>query len=122
MAPKASVFVERAFDIAGADYETRLASSLEDALDRDPDILVFTFTSATHRDQSLHTFDDLYERRISRTKGLVVLAPAGNDGTSRPMWPAAHPGGDRRRRPGRERAGPGALQQLRPVGRCLRAG
>jgi subtilisin family serine protease len=92
VAPKASVFVERAFDIAGADYETKLVSSLEDALDRKPDILVFTFTSATHRDQSLHTFDDFYERRIRQTKGLVVLAPAGNDGSSRPMWPAAHPG------------------------------
>ena len=69
MAPKASVFVERAFNIAGADYETSLASSLEDALDRDPDILVFTFTSATHRDQSLHTFDDFYERRIRQHEG-----------------------------------------------------
>ena len=92
VAPKASVFVERAFDIAGADYETRLLSSLEDALERDPDILVFTFTSATHRDQSLHTFDELYERRIRGIKGLVVLAPAGNESTSRPRWPAAHPG------------------------------
>jgi subtilisin family serine protease len=92
VAPKASVFVERAFDIAGADFESRLLPSLEEALDRDPDILVFTFTSATHRDQSLKTFDELYDRRISRTKGLVVLAPAGNDGTSQPRWPAAHPG------------------------------
>ena len=92
VAPKASVFVERAFDNMGADYETRLASSLEDALDRNPDILVFTFTSATHRDQSLHTFDELYERRIRGIKGLVVLAPAGNESTSRPRWPAAHPG------------------------------
>jgi hypothetical protein len=92
VAPKASVYVERAFDIAGADYETRLLGSLEDALARDPDILVFTFTSTTHRDQSLHTFDDLYERRIRGIKGLVVLAPAGNDGSSRPSWPAAHPG------------------------------
>jgi subtilisin family serine protease len=25
-------------------------------------------------------------------KGTVVLAPAGNDGKSRRMWPAAHPG------------------------------
>ena len=92
MAPKASVFVERAFNIAGADYETRLVPSLEDALERDPDILVFTFTSATHLDQSLHIFDDFYERRIRQLKGLVVLAPAGNDGWSRRMWPAAHPG------------------------------
>jgi subtilase family protein len=92
VAPKASVYVEKAFSNAGADFESSLLSSLEDALDRDPDILVFTFTSATHRDQSLKTFDELYERRISRTKGLVVLAPAGNDATSRARWPAAHPG------------------------------
>ena len=91
VAPKASVYVEGAFNNAGADYESKLLSNLEDALDRDPDILVFTFASATHRDQSLKTFDELYDRRISRTKGLVVLAPAGNDGTSRPRWPAAHP-------------------------------
>ena len=30
--------------------ETRLASSLADALEHDPDIMVFTFTAATHRD------------------------------------------------------------------------
>ena len=92
IAPKATVYVERAFDIAGADYETRLASSLADALDQDPDIMVFTFTTSTHRNSSLHTFDDFYERRLRHRKGLVVLAPAGNDGWSRRMWPAAHPG------------------------------
>src|SRR5439155_10790784 len=86
VAPKASVYVERAFDIAGADYETRVLGSIEDALARDPDILVFTFASTTHRDQSLHTFDELYERRIRGIKGLVVLAPAGNDGSSRLTW------------------------------------
>ena len=91
VAPKASVYIEGAFSNAGADYESKLLSNLEDALDRDPDILVFTFASATHRDQSLKTFDELYDRRISRTKGLVVLAPAGNDGTTQPRWPAAHP-------------------------------
>src|ERR1700749_2960886 len=92
IAPKASVFVERAFDIAGADFETRLASSLADALKHDPDILVFTFTASTHRDSSLHTFDDFYERRLRHRKGLVVLAPAGNDNWSHRMWPAAHQG------------------------------
>ena len=92
VAPKATVFVERAFDIAGADYETRLASSLADALGRDPDIMVFTFTAATHRESSLHTFDDFYERRLRHRKGLVVLAPVGNDNWSNRMWPAAHQG------------------------------
>jgi hypothetical protein len=90
MAPKASAYVERAFDIAGADYETNLQASLDDALNRDPDLLVFTFCTASRLDQSLLTFDDFFETRIRYLKGLVVLAPAGNDGSSRPMWPAAY--------------------------------
>jgi hypothetical protein len=90
-APKVSVFVERAFDIAAADFESNLAPSLEDAVDRSPDILVFTFAASTRQDQSLLTFDDIYERRIRHLKGLVVVAPAGNDGERRPMWPAAYP-------------------------------
>ena len=55
-------------------------------------------------------------------KGLVVLAPAGNDGSSRRMWPAAHPGVIAVGRAGRELAGTGVVHQFRPVGRCLRAG
>lgn len=90
-AQKTSVYVERAFDIADGDYESNLAPSLEDALDRSPDILVFTFTTATRHDQSLLTFDDFYERRMRQVKGLVVVTPAGNDGWSRWMWPAAYP-------------------------------
>jgi len=90
MAPKASAYVERAFDIAGADYETMLPASLEDALDRNPDILVFTFCTTTRLDQSLMTFDDFFDTRIRYMKGLLVLAPAGNNGESRPNWPAAY--------------------------------
>jgi hypothetical protein len=90
MAPKASAYVERAFDIAGADYETMLPASLEDALDRNPDILVFTFCTTTRLDQSLMTFDDFLDTRIRYMKGLLVLAPAGNNGEPRPNWPAAY--------------------------------
>jgi len=93
-APKASVFVERAFgiDTAGAIFEADIGPALDDALDRDPDILVFTFTTASRGDQSLLIFDDLYERRIRYLKGLAVLAPAGNDGGQRVMWPAGYQG------------------------------
>ena len=106
MAPKASVFVERAFDIAGADYETNLASSLEDALDRDPDILVFTFTSATHRDQSLHTFDDCTKGASAASRAWSCSRPRATTGRhARCGRPPTR--GDRRRRPGRELAGPG---------------
>ena len=90
MAPKASAYVERAFDIAGANYETMLPASMADALNRNPDILVFTFCTSTRRDQSLITFDDFFDTRIRYMKGLLVVAPAGNDGSNRPMWPAAY--------------------------------
>lgn len=91
MAPKAWVFVEKGFDIAAERFESDLVPILEDALDRNPDIFVFTFTTSSRKDMSLMTFDDFYERRIRHVKGLVVLAPAGNDGKSRWMWPAAYP-------------------------------
>ena len=91
-APKASVYVARGFsiDTAGAIFESDIAPSLDDALSRNPDILVFTFCAASRRDLSLLTFDNFYERRIRYLKGLVVLAPAGNDGHPRRMWPAAY--------------------------------
>lgn len=91
MAPSASVYVERAFNIAAADYESNLLPSLEDALNRDSDAIVLTYTASTRRDQPLMTFDEFYERRIRDRKGLVLLAPAGNDRTPRRMWPAAYP-------------------------------
>jgi hypothetical protein len=100
-APKASVFVEKAFELrsdgpfpgsaAGAIFETDLAPRLEHALDQSPDVLVFTFTTSNRQDRSLLTFDEIYERRIRYLKGLVVVAPAGNDGQRRPMFPAAYP-------------------------------
>src|SRR5215471_10958338 len=47
-APKASVFVERAFgiDTAGAIFETDLVPHLEHALSMSPDVLEFTFTTS----------------------------------------------------------------------------
>lgn len=90
MAPKASAYVERAFDIAGANYETMLPASMEDALSRNPDILVFTFCTTSRLDQSLLTFDDFFDTRIRYMKDLLVLAPAGNDSSRRRTWPAAY--------------------------------
>ena len=89
-APKAEVFVVKGFDSGTGKFESDLEPVLEAALDRNPGIFVFTFVSATRHDLSLKTFDDLYERRIRHIEGLVVIVPAGNDGTTRRMWPAAY--------------------------------
>jgi hypothetical protein len=91
MAPEVSIYVEKAFGFPGANFETELAgASLQDALNRNPDILEFTFCATTRQDLSLATFDDVFETRIRYMKGLVVLAPAGNDGRPRRTWPAAY--------------------------------
>jgi subtilisin family serine protease len=90
IAPRATVYVERAFAVVGADYETSLLHSLERALDRNPDILAFPFTTSTRGDLPPLTFDDLFERRTRNMNGLVMLAAAGNDTMQRPMWPATY--------------------------------
>ena len=91
MAPKARVFVEKGFDVAADKFESDLEPVLARALRRHPDVFVFTFTTSSRKDLSLKTFDDFYERRLRHVKGLVIVAPAGNDGRSRYMWPAAYP-------------------------------
>jgi hypothetical protein len=91
MAPKAQVYVEKGYDAAAEAFESDLVPVLENALNRHPDIFVFTFVASTRGDLSLKAFDEFYERRLRHVKGLVVIAPAGNDGSSRYMWPAAYP-------------------------------
>jgi hypothetical protein len=92
VAPKATVYVEKAFAVAGVDYETSLLHSLEHALDQDPDLIVLPCTTSTRGDLPPLTFDDLFERRTRHLKGLVMLAAVGNDNARRLMWPAAYPG------------------------------
>ena len=56
----------------------------------------------------------------AQARGYVVVASAGNDGTCRPTIPASLPDVVSVGAVGPH--GPGALQQLRPVGAGLRAG
>jgi hypothetical protein len=98
-APKAAVHVSNALIPAiGAAYERDVVTVIEDELDhlervvdqRMPDVLVYTFATRTFDDLGLTAFDSLYERRLRYRKDMAVLAPAGNDGWSYPMYPAAY--------------------------------
>lgn len=94
-APKASIYVEstpadhREAE-SGAAYETDVVLKMAQTLDRGPDIIVCEFDGETRKNIPLVSFDALYEARIRPLKGLVVLAPAGNDARHVPSWPAAH--------------------------------
>ncbi len=91
MAPGTSVTVKGAFLTAGADYESNIVLKLAEALVESPDVVVLTFAGSTADGLPLKTFEDLYETHLRHLKGVVVLSPAGNDGSSRMMWPAAFP-------------------------------
>jgi subtilisin family serine protease len=92
-APRAQIYVDGPLSLAGgaAGYETDIVHQLAEALDRSPDVVVFTFATRTRLSLSLLGFDALYESAIRTRKDLVVLAPAGNDGKRDVMWPAAYP-------------------------------
>ncbi|MBL8929928.1 MAG: S8/S53 family peptidase [Kineosporiaceae bacterium] len=92
-APRAEVTVSSALvPVAGAGFEREIAANVEAWLTKvAPDVLVFTFATATFEDAGLLAFDALYEHRLRHDRELAVLAPAGNDSWSTPMYPAAYP-------------------------------
>jgi subtilisin family serine protease len=54
-----------------------------------PDILVLNIAGTTRNDVPPLALTALYEDVIQHLKGLLVLAPAGNEGDARKNWPAA---------------------------------
>jgi hypothetical protein len=89
-APRAAVYVHGTLTTVGAEYESALGVRLAEALQRAPDVLVFTFSTQSRDEQPLVAFDKLYESEIRHRKGLVVLAPACNDAVSTRSYPAAY--------------------------------
>jgi subtilisin family serine protease len=98
IAPRAEVSVQGTLTVVtgtpsltrtGAGWESDLAYQLTEALKQDPDILVMTYATESRENLSLLGFDVAWETRLQHAKGLVFLAPAGNDSSSTREWPAA---------------------------------
>ncbi len=89
IAPKAEVYVERGLQHGGSAYESELAIQFAEGLQRSPDIVIFCFAADTRKELSLLGFDMVFEDYVTATKGLTVLAPAGNEGTRKRKYPAA---------------------------------
>lgn len=93
-APQAEVYVKRAEPIyqrpnSGVAYEHEIIRKMSELLDRGADIIVCEFDGFTRFHRPMLTFNAFYDRRL-RHLNVVVLAPAGNDKTRLPTFPAAY--------------------------------
>ena len=91
MAPQAEVVVKGVFTRAGATWETDLVRKLDEALAESPDIISLSAGTRSRQDVSTLGLDVFVEERLSRLKGVVLVAAAGNDGDRGPFFPAAMP-------------------------------
>jgi subtilisin family serine protease len=91
IAPSARVRVEGFLPRGGAVLESRIVRQLLQALQLGPDIISLSAGATTRRDRPLLSFEVFWERHLSRVKGTVLVAAAGNDSTRIPFWPAAFP-------------------------------
>jgi subtilisin family serine protease len=91
LAPQAQVRVEGFLTNGGAVFESELVKQMSDALTDAPDIITMSAGTWTRDNQPPLAFQAFWEERLSRLKGTVLLAAAGNDGGRGPFWPAAFP-------------------------------
>jgi len=92
MAPKAEIYVEGMLTTAGATFESELVPQLDDALNKSPDIISLSAGTHTRHDLTLIGFDVLWEERLSKLKGTVLIAAAGNNAIRDQFYPAAQQG------------------------------
>jgi subtilisin family serine protease len=92
MAPDADIYVDNIFKVAGSALESDAVSRLRRALDERPDTDIFhvSVAASTRKARHLLAFEKWLDL-ISRRKGLVCIAPAGNNESLRPHWPGAFP-------------------------------
>lgn len=90
LAPSADIVVTNAFSIAGSHLESELVTRLEEALRHGVDIFHLSIAARSRHDLPLIAFAE-WLQRLRHYKGTICIAPAGNDSSRRPNWPAAFP-------------------------------
>jgi subtilisin family serine protease len=88
LVPAAEVLVANAFSVAGSSLESDLVPRLERALRAGVDIFHLTIASPSRNDLPLIAFRQ-WLRHLQDYSGVVCIAPAGNEDSRRPNWPAA---------------------------------
>ena len=90
VAPAAEVIVRRAFRPLGVVFERDLVRELRQTLrDDQPDVINLSAGTTTDNVNGPRLLNRFYDRTLSRHKGVVIVAAAGNDSTRKQFWPAA---------------------------------
>jgi hypothetical protein len=90
MAPEAQVHVANIFDTAGSALESEFVPRLNEAFGFGFEILHLTASCMTRNNIQLIALEAWLEL-LRPYKGVVCIAPAGNNHTQRPSWPGAFP-------------------------------
>lgn len=90
-APSAEVRVEGFFPLAGATFESDMVVQLCQALELGPDIISLSAGTTTRANRPTLSLEVFHQNFLSKVKGTVLVAAAGNDATRAPFWPAAFP-------------------------------
>jgi subtilisin family serine protease len=91
MAPEAAVIVSDVFKTAGTALESHFVRDLNRALALGVDVFNLSVTAPTRKYRPLLAFG-AWLKVLAQYKGTVCVVAAGNQGNSRPHWPAAFPG------------------------------
>jgi subtilisin family serine protease len=90
-APAAEVRVEGFFPVAGAAFESDMVVQLCQALELGPDLISLSAGTTTRANRPTLSLEVFHQNFLSKVKGTVLVAAAGNDATRAPFWPAAFP-------------------------------
>jgi len=91
VAPEAQIHVANIFNIAGSALESHFVRRLNEAFGFGFEILHLTASCMTRKNTQLMALETWLEL-LGSYKGVVCVAPAGNNHTRRPSWPGALPG------------------------------
>ncbi len=91
MAPGAEIVVKNVFDTAGSALESDFVPKLNEGFAYGAEIFHVTVASPTLDNHPLMAFETWLEH-LRQHKGVVCVAPAGNNDERKPCWPGAFSG------------------------------
>jgi subtilisin family serine protease len=91
VAPSTGIHVEGFLPNGGAVFESAIFKQVKEALLKEPDIISLSAGTTTRHNLHLLAFEVLWETQVKPLGRTILVAAAGNDGTSRQFYPAALP-------------------------------